>query len=112
MGSVLRNEGNSWSEFFKYVKRRKGNREIIPANKDHNGTIITDPTEKANILNSYYASVFCSDRYIPEIKLAKSLKHLLLTLTLLEKDLQKSGETNQYGQMEFLVKFCNWVGKP
>jgi hypothetical protein len=31
--SVLRNEGNCWSEFCKYVKRRKGNREIIPAIK-------------------------------------------------------------------------------
>jgi hypothetical protein len=31
------------------VKRRKGNRENIPAIKDSNGTIITDSTEKANI---------------------------------------------------------------
>jgi hypothetical protein len=44
--SVLRNEGNCWSEFYKYVKRRKGNKEIFPAIKDHNGTIITDATEK------------------------------------------------------------------
>jgi hypothetical protein len=57
--SVLRNEGNCLSEVYKYVKRRKGNRETIPAIKDHNGTIITDYTEKANILNSYFASVFC-----------------------------------------------------
>jgi len=64
------------------VKRRKGNREIIPATKDHNGTIITDTTEKANILNSYYASVFFCDRNILEIKLAKSGE----TLKLFEKD--------------------------
>jgi len=70
--SALRNEGNCWSEFYKYVKRRKGNREIIRAIKDHNGTIITDSTEKANILNSYYASVFCCDSNITEINLAKS----------------------------------------
>jgi hypothetical protein len=44
--SELRNEGNCWSEFYMYVKRRKGNREIIPAIKDHNGTVITDTTEK------------------------------------------------------------------
>ena len=56
--SVLRNEGNSWSEFYKYVKRRKGNWEIIPAIKGNNGTIITNTTEKAKILYSYYASVF------------------------------------------------------
>jgi hypothetical protein len=47
--SVLSNKDNCWSEFYKYVKRRKGNRENIPAIKDSNGTIITDSTEKANI---------------------------------------------------------------
>jgi len=52
------------------VKRQKGNREIIPAIKDHKGTIITDSTEKANILNSYYASVFFCNRNIPKIQLA------------------------------------------
>jgi hypothetical protein len=30
----------------KYVERRNGNKEIIPAIKDHSGTIITDSTEK------------------------------------------------------------------
>ena len=64
--SVLRNEGTCWSEFYKYVKRRKGNRETIRAIKDHSGTIITDSTEKANFLNSYYAPVFCCDHNIPE----------------------------------------------
>jgi len=59
-GSVLRNEGNSCSEFYKYVKRRKGNAEIIPVIKDHNRTIITDISEKPNILNSYYASVYAA----------------------------------------------------
>jgi len=43
------------------VKRRKGNKEIILAIEDHNGTNITDSTEEANVLNSYYASVFCCD---------------------------------------------------
>jgi hypothetical protein len=34
---------------FLYVKRRKLKREIILAIKDHNGTIITNTTEKPNI---------------------------------------------------------------
>jgi hypothetical protein len=55
-----------------YVKRRKLNREIIPAIKDENGTIITDTTEKANILNSYYVSVFFCVPNVPEIELANS----------------------------------------
>jgi hypothetical protein len=51
-------------------EKAKNNREIVPAIKDHNGTIITDTTEKANFLNSYYASIFCYDSNTTEIKLA------------------------------------------
>jgi hypothetical protein len=54
---VLQNEERCWTEFYKYVKRRKGNREIIPAIKDHNGKLITDQLQKTNFLNSYYASL-------------------------------------------------------
>jgi hypothetical protein len=74
LGSVLRNESNSWSEFCKYVKRREGNKEIIPGIKDHNGMIVMVTTEKANILNSYYAYVFCSDRYVSEKKITNSVE--------------------------------------
>ena len=75
--SVLRNEGNCWYEFYKNVKRWKGNREIIPATKDRNGTIIRDTTGKADILNSYYASVFCCGPNILEIKLANTGETLI-----------------------------------
>src|SRR5215468_8584811 len=51
--SILSKQGKCWSDFYKYVKRRKGNRENIPAIKDGSGRIITDPTEKANSLNFY-----------------------------------------------------------
>jgi len=54
------------------VKKRKGNREIISAIKDHKRMINTDNNGKANILNSYYLSLFSCDRNIPEIKLANS----------------------------------------
>ena len=53
----LQNEGRYCTEFYKYVKRHKGNRENIPAIKDHNGKLVTDQIEKANLLNSYYASI-------------------------------------------------------
>ena len=39
---ILSTEGKCWPEIYKYVKRRKGNREIIPVIKDYNGRIITD----------------------------------------------------------------------
>jgi uncharacterized protein (UPF0248 family) len=60
--SGLQNEGRCWTEFYKYVKRRRGNRENIPVIKDHNGKLITEPLEKANILNSYFASIFSCKR--------------------------------------------------
>ena len=92
MRSVLRNEGNGWSGFYKYVKGRKGNKEIIPAVKKHNGTNITDITEKPNILNSYYASVFCCDRNIPEIKLANSGETVIFNTKIIRKRLAKIGK--------------------
>jgi oligoribonuclease NrnB/cAMP/cGMP phosphodiesterase (DHH superfamily) len=47
---IKKNEGNCWTEFYKYVKRRKGNRENIPAIKDISGRLVTDSIEKANTL--------------------------------------------------------------
>jgi hypothetical protein len=67
LSSVLRNERKSWSEFYRYVRRRKGDRGSIPAIKDGNGGNISDPVRKANIFNNYYASVFSTERDIPHI---------------------------------------------
>jgi len=39
---VLQNEGRCWTEFYKYVKQHKGNRENISAIKDHNDKLTTD----------------------------------------------------------------------
>jgi hypothetical protein len=60
--SVLQKEGRCWTEFYKYVKGRKGNTENIPAIKKQNGKLVTDPLEKAKSLNSYYASLFSCER--------------------------------------------------
>jgi len=57
-----------WSDFYKYVKRRKGNNENIPAIKDCTGRIITDTIEKANTFNSYYSTVFSSEGNILHIQ--------------------------------------------
>jgi len=71
--------------------RRKENREIIPPIKDHNGKIITDTNEKANILNSYYASVFCCDRNVPQIKLANSSETFIINTKVIRKRSAKIG---------------------
>ena len=68
MKSILNKEGKCWSDFYKYVKRRKGNKENIPAIKDCTGRIITDAIEKANTLNSYYSTVFSSEGNILHIQ--------------------------------------------
>jgi hypothetical protein len=89
--SVLQNGGKCWSEFYKYVKRRKGNRETLSAIKDHNGTIVTDSTEKANILNSNYVSFFCCDHNIPKMQLANSGETFLISTKIIRKWLVKIG---------------------
>jgi len=52
--SVLQIKSGCWTESYKYVKRRKGNRESIPADKDQNGHLVRDPIEKTKSLNPYY----------------------------------------------------------
>ena len=66
--SVLSKEGKCWAEFYRYVKKRKGNRENIPVVKDCNGRIVTDSIEKANSFNFYYSTVFSSEGNIPHIQ--------------------------------------------
>jgi hypothetical protein len=44
----IKNEGNCWTEFYKYVKRRKSNRKNIPAIKVISGRLFTDSIENAN----------------------------------------------------------------
>ena len=75
------------------MKRRKGNREI----KDHNGTIITDTTEEANILNSHYAFVFCCDSNISEIKLANSDDTFIISTKMVRIRLAKIGRNTSVG---------------
>jgi hypothetical protein len=82
------------------VKRRKGNRKIIPVIKDHTGTIITDTTEKAYILNSYYASVFCCDPNIPKIKLANSGETFIINTKVIRKRLANSRRNKSVGPDE------------
>jgi hypothetical protein len=76
--SDLQNESRWWREFCKYVKQSKGNGENIPAIKGRNGKLITDPTEKAQSLNSYYESLLRCKRNNPQIHVNPS--PLVLTL--------------------------------
>jgi len=87
VGSVLQNEGRCWTEFYKYVKRRKGNRESVPAIKDHNDKLVTDPIEKANSLNSYYASLFSCECNSPQILSTESGNPFTININIIRKRL-------------------------
>ena len=79
------------------MKRQKGTREIIAVIEDHNGTIITDSTGKANILNSYYASIFCCDHNIPNIQLATSGENFITNAKIIRKMLAKIWRNKSIG---------------
>jgi hypothetical protein len=95
--TVLQNESKSWSEFYTYVNRRKGNRENIPTIKDCNGGLITDPAEKANNFNSYYASVFSRERDIPEKISTYSGKAFSIKIGIIRKRLARIGKKKSVG---------------
>ena len=86
--AVLQNEGNSWAGFYRYVKRRKGNRENTPMIRDCNGGHITDHVEKANILNNCYASVFSYKRDIPELQTAHVYEPFNIKIKFIRKRLE------------------------
>jgi hypothetical protein len=95
--SLLQNEGKPWAEFYRYVKRRKGNRENIPTIRDCNGEHITDPVEKANNLNNYYASVFSYERDIPEIKTSHLYEPFTIKIRVIRKRLTMIGRNKSVG---------------
>jgi len=97
LSSVLQNEGKSWSEFYRLVNRRNGNKENIPAMKDCNGGQITDPVDKANSLNNYYASVFSCERDIPDINSTHSDKPFNIKIIIIRKRLAKIGRNKSVG---------------
>jgi len=72
LNSMLSKEGKCWAEFYTYIKRRKGNRENIPAIKDCNGRIVTESIENANSFHFYYSTVFSSAGNIPHIQAANT----------------------------------------
>jgi hypothetical protein len=83
--------------FYKYVKRHKGNRENIPVIKDNNGKPLTDPKEKANSLNTYYASPFSCECNNPQIKSTESDKPFTISINIIRKRLSTMGRKKSVG---------------
>jgi len=97
LSSILQNEGRPWSEFYRFVNRRKGKGENIPTIKDCNGELITDPVDKANNLNNYYASVFSCERDIPDINATYSDKPFTIKFSIIRKRLAMIGRNKSVG---------------
>jgi hypothetical protein len=93
----VNNEGKSWSEFYRFVNTRKGNRKNIPTIKDCNGGHITDPVEKANNLNNYYVSVFSCKGDIPDINSTHSDKPFTIKVSIIRKRLAMIGRNKSVG---------------
>ena len=65
--------------------------------KDHNGKTITDPIEKANSVNSYYASLFGRERNNPQIQSTESGKPFTSSIKFIRKLLSAIGRKKSVG---------------
>ena len=110
--SILSKEGKSWSDFYKYVKRRKGNKENIPAIKDCTGRIITDAIEKANTFNSYYSSVFSSEGNILHIQSEKSGEPFTTDIKTIRRSIKAIGKNKSVGPDQVSGEILKLVWKP
>jgi len=95
--SILSKEGKCWSDFYKYVKRCKGNRENISAIKDCTGRIITDAIEKANTFNSYYSTVFSSEGNILHIQGENTGKSFTIDIKTIRRRIKAIGRNKSVG---------------
>jgi hypothetical protein len=71
--------------------------ENIPAFKDHNGTLITDPLEKANSLKYYYASLLSCESNNPVIQPTLSGKPFPININIIRKRLSTIGRKKSDG---------------
>jgi uncharacterized protein (UPF0248 family) len=65
--------------------------------KDHNGKLITEPIEKANTLNSYFASIFSCKRNNPQIQSTDVGKPFTVSINSIRKRLAAIGRKKSVG---------------
>jgi hypothetical protein len=85
------------TEFYKYVKRRQGNRENIPAIKDCNGRIITYAIEKANTFNFYYSTVFGSEANVAHLQGTNTGDPFTVDIKTIRRRIKAIGENKSVG---------------
>jgi hypothetical protein len=94
-----------------FVKRRKRNRANIPAIKDHNGKLITDPIEKSNSLNSYYGFQFSCERSNTHIQSTESGKPFTISINIIRQRLSAVGRKTSVGPDGIPWEILKLVGK-
>jgi len=109
---MLRKEGKCWSDFYKYVKTRKGNNENIPAIKDCNGRIITDAIEKVNTFNSYYSTVFSSEGNILHIQGENTDDPFTTDIKTIRRRIKAIGNNKSVGPDRVYEEILILGGKP
>ena len=97
MKSVLSQECECWSDFYKIRKRRKGRRENIPAIKDSNGRIITDAIGNANMFNCYYSTVFSSEGNILHIQRENKGDQFTTDIKIIRRMIKAMGKSKSVG---------------
>ena len=65
--------------------------------KDRNGGLFTDPVDKANNLNNYFASVFSREREILDINSTHSDKPFNIKINIIRKQLSMIGRNKSVG---------------
>jgi hypothetical protein len=97
LNKILRNEGKCWTDFYKYVKRRKGSRKNVPSIRGRNGRIITDATEKANEFNNYYATVFSVQDIIPQLQDGNTVEPFTADCKVIRRRVKMIGKNKSVG---------------
>ena len=79
--------------------------------KDHNGKLITHPLEKANSLNSYYASVFSCESNNPQIQSTQSGKPFTVSINIIRKRLSRIRRKKSVGPNRIPVEILKLGGE-
>jgi len=77
----------------------------MPAIKDHNGQQFINPIEKANSLNSYYASLFSCEVNKSQIQSTESDKPFIISINIIGKRLSSIGRKKSVGSDGIRGKF-------
>jgi hypothetical protein len=78
---------------------------------DHNGKLVTEPLEKANTLNSYYASIYSSERNNTEMQSTDSCKPFIVNINIIRKRLSAIGRKKSVGPDVILGKILKLGGE-